>query len=104
MKVQMEIEFPDGQDETELEQLNNLLSSVEWSKVRLKGFDGGSVTTLHLPQSTDGRSLITSGYAFDHITLECSGKRGSQQAGIRLKLSICRRNRLFRPVCTASAG
>ena len=76
MKVQMEIEFPDGQDETELEQLNNLLSSVEWSKVRLKGFDGGSVTTLHLPQSTDGRSLITSGYAFDHITLECSREKG----------------------------
>ena len=76
MNVQMEITFPDGQDETQLEQLNALLSSVEWSKVRLKEFNGGSVTTLHFSQNTNEQPSKSYGYAFEHVMLECSREEG----------------------------
>lgn len=70
MKVHMEFTFPD-REEKDLEQLNALLSSVNWSEVHLEDFDGYHAKTSTMDSKAGAVCSVTHRYGFDRVALEC---------------------------------
>ena len=77
MKVQMEWTFPD-REKKDLEQLNALLGSAEWSEVEINSFDGYHASSESF-SARDGKSALkTNWYGFSRMLLECSREAGEQ--------------------------
>lgn len=74
MKVHMEFTFPD-REEKDLEQLNALLSSVNWSEVHLEDFNGYHAKTSTMDQNTGTVCSVTHRYGFDRVVLECEQEK-----------------------------
>lgn len=70
MNVKMDITFPD-RAETDLEQLNALLSSVRWSQVKSEHYDGYHAKATTTDSNTGAVLSVTHRYGFDRIQLEC---------------------------------
>lgn len=66
----MEFTFPD-REETDLEQMNAPLSSVNWSEVDLEDFNGYHAKTSTMDPKSGAVRSVTLRYGFDWVVLEC---------------------------------
>lgn len=88
MNVQMELTFPD-REEKDLEQLNALLSSVNWSDVRIKEFDGYHAKTSKMDPKTGAVTSVKHWYGFDQIVLECRQNEGEPGHRYQVETEYC---------------
>lgn len=84
MNVRMELAFPERRRE-DLERLNALLGSVNWSSVQYSDFEGYHAECKEYAADSGEVCSVTHWYGLDRITLECRQEEG--KPGYRYRMS-----------------